>query len=48
MGTEENIDDIFLKEIEACLEGEKFVLPPTTIKVEQDDMPDIERWKTHE
>ena len=48
MGTEEKVDEVFLKEIEACMGGEKFVSLPIAIKVEQDDMPDIERWKTHE
>lgn len=48
MGTEEKIDEVFLQEVEACMGGEKFIPLPLTIKVEQDDMPDIERWKTHE
>lgn len=48
MGTEEKIDKRLLQEIEACMEGEKFYALPQAIKVEQDDMPDIERWKMHE
>lgn len=48
MGTEEKIDDVFLKEIEVCMGGEKLHSLPIAINVEPDDMPDIERWKTHE
>ena len=48
MGAEEKVDDLFKREIEKVMGGEKLLTLPITIKVEQDDTPDIERWKTHE
>lgn len=48
MGKEEKVDGPILKEIEAYMRGEKEISLPVTIRVEKDDMPDIERWKTHE
>lgn len=48
MGSEEKIDVLFREELEKCMEGEKLRTLPVTIRVEQDDVPDIERWRTHE
>lgn len=48
MDTEEKVVELLLQEIEACMGGEKLVPLPLAIKVEQDDMPDIERWEMHE
>ena len=47
MGTEEKIDELFIEEMEKVM-GEKILSLPITINVEQDDIPDIERWRTHE
>lgn len=48
MGTEEKVDELLIHEIEKSMGGEKILSLPPTIKVEQDDLPDIERWRTHE
>ena len=48
MGTEEKVktEEGFIREIEKCMGGEKMVSLPLTLRVEDDDdMPDIERWK---
>lgn len=48
MGAEEKVNEVFLEELSKCMEGEKLVSLPIVIKVEQDDVSDIERWKQHE
>lgn len=48
MCEEEKVDEIFLEELSKCMDGESLVNLPTSIKVEQDDVPDIERWRLHE
>ena len=47
MGTEEKVktEEGFIREIEKCMGGEKMVSLPLTLRVEDDDMPDIERGK---
>ncbi len=48
MDNEKNIDQELLEELKKTFDGEEIVTLPVTIKVEQDDLPDIERWKSHE
>ena len=48
MDKEENLDELLMTELKKAFEGESFIDLPVTIMVEQDDVPDIERWRTHE
>jgi len=48
MGEEEKINELFEEELQKCMGDEKVINLPITIKVEQDEMPDIERWIAHE
>ncbi len=48
MDKEENLDELLIAEIKKAFEGENIIELPKTINVEQDDVPDIERWRTHE
>lgn len=48
MDTKEKIDELFIKEIEKYMNGDQYISLPRSIKVEKDEIPDIERWKVHE
>ncbi len=48
MDKEENLDELLMAEIKKAFKGENIIDLPVTIMVEQDDVPDIERWRTHE
>jgi hypothetical protein len=48
MDKEEKVEEMFLSEVEKYMGGEKIVSLPVTINVEQDDLPDVERWRKHE
>ncbi|MDD3140699.1 MAG: hypothetical protein PHX08_17255 [Lachnospiraceae bacterium] len=48
MESEKKIDEKFIEELEKSLELKKLKEFPITINVQQDDIPDIERWRTHE
>ena len=48
MDKEENLDELLMTEIKRAFDGENIIDLPVTIMVEQDDVPDIERWRTHE
>ena len=48
MDSGKELDQELIEELKKTFEGEEIVTLPVTIKVEQDDLPDIERWKSHE
>lgn len=48
MESEEKIDEKFIEELAKSLEVKKLKEFPITINVQQDDIPDIERWRIHE
>lgn len=48
MNKEENPDKVLKEELAKIFNDEDIIPLPVTIKVEQDDLPDIARWKTRE
>lgn len=48
MGTEEKIDEMFREEMARSLDVNEVTDFPVTISVEQDDLPNIERWRNNE
>lgn len=48
MNNEENLDKQLMEELAKIFSGEDIIPLPVNLKVEQDDVPDIERWKSHE
>ncbi len=48
MESEKKIEEKFIEELEKSMEVQKLKEFPITINVQQDDIPDIGRWRTHE
>ncbi len=48
MGNEENLDKLLFDELKKNFNGEEIIPLPISIKVEHDNLPDIERWKPNE
>ena len=49
MGTEEQkIDDMYKEELAKCMGIVQVSDFPTAVKVEQDNLPDVQRWRSNE
>ena len=48
MESGKKLEDKFMKELEKEMHIEKLKDFPMNINIQQDNIPDIERWRTHE